>query len=218
MAQLELSYVDSLAPNRGDLLDIGCGAGEFVAAAAASGWRATGIDPALPTTLKACPARLIRGSFAELGDERFDVVTLWDVIEHFDNPRSLLSAARDHLRPGGLLVVETGNYQSVGRIEAGREWWGYQHDHRWYFAPPTLFRLLAAAGFAEPKLHNHVLRPWWKGKARYDGPSALSHLKAAIRAPHQAGDALKRYRGLSRAAGWTDWAGLEIVTISAKAA
>lgn len=216
LAEVEMGYVNSLA-RPGTLLDIGCGAGEFVSVAASHGWQATGIDPALPTTLKAGPARLIRGSFAELGGETFDVVTAWDVVEHVEDPGALLACARGSLRPGGTFVLETGNYQSAGRIESGPHWWGYNRDHRWYFSPPVLFRMLREAGFKEPKLHNRVLRPEWSGSPAYAGPSLLGTLRSALRRPHKAPEIAARYTALKRAASWKDWAGLQIVTISATA-
>ena len=53
-------------------------------------------------------------------DATYDIVTLWDVIEHVEDPLGLLISAMAHLRPGGWLVVETGNYQSADACSPAR--------------------------------------------------------------------------------------------------
>jgi len=159
-----LDYLDGLVEQRGRLLDIGAGFGAFVHAAQGRGWDAHGVEPSTTGVRRAKEqfpnADIIHGTLADIPlDLTFDVITMWDVVEHLDDPMDLMHEARKRLRPGGLLVVETGNYQSAERSQAGLAWWGYQSDHRWYFTPDTLSRMLHDSGFSNASVAPRCMRP-----------------------------------------------------------
>jgi SAM-dependent methyltransferase len=93
------------------LLDVGCSKGHFLELAQASGWQAVGVE-LNPRAVEEARARGLDVRHGELpglafADASFDVVTLFDVIEHTAAPRALLAACHKALRPGGLLVVTT---------------------------------------------------------------------------------------------------------------
>jgi 2-polyprenyl-3-methyl-5-hydroxy-6-metoxy-1,4-benzoquinol methylase len=204
------------------VLDIGCGDGCFARAMAGHGWLATGVDPALPVAAEDgdCPdnLNLIRGSLADLDSAAaFDLATLWDVIEHVENPAGLIQSAVERVAPGGALIVETANFQCAGRIQSGPTWWNYQLDHRWYLAPPQLEQLLLDAGLASPVLADRVLRPWWRGNRRMEAPRWRSLVKAIIRQPFRFKDAMDMHAALRQAHGsWPDWSGIEIMVMAAR--
>ena len=218
VAVLQKQFVQSRV-RRGTLLDIGCGDGTFAHSMSESGWRCVGVDPAMPPPSMfgglGQNLALIRCSEAELPSEMlFDVVTLWDVVEHLDEPSAVISAAGGRVAPGGWLVIETGNYQSTGRIESANRWWNYQLDHRWYFSPPQLMSMLLDIGFSPPIWSERVLRPWWCGRPGVAHPSRIALLKSLRFGPPGAREALRRYRALLHAhRNWPHWAGLEIVTL-----
>jgi SAM-dependent methyltransferase len=94
------------------ILELGCGGGAVLSHLSRSGYEVTGVDGHLERVVEAAArapaARLVvhdleRG-LSPLGDERFDAVALFDVIEHLDNPWSALGAAFEHVAPGGWLV------------------------------------------------------------------------------------------------------------------
>jgi len=141
-------------PTPGALLDVGCAAGSFLAVAAEEGWRPTGVELSAPMaeyaarTLRLPDVR--RGDLLslELPDQGFDVITLWDVLEHLEDPPAHLRAARRLLKPDGILVIETQNVASFFARLLGRKWQHYKHaEHLYHFDPRTLQRLLSEAGF-----------------------------------------------------------------------
>jgi 2-polyprenyl-3-methyl-5-hydroxy-6-metoxy-1,4-benzoquinol methylase len=78
------------------------------------------------------------------------VVTLWDVIEHLEDPIAHLGAAARALKPDGLLVIETQNVASLFARLLGRKWQHYKHaEHLYHFDPRSLGRLLELAGLEQ---------------------------------------------------------------------
>jgi predicted TPR repeat methyltransferase len=97
---------------------------------------------------------------APYADATFDLITMWDVVEHVANPRALLIRARELLKPGGLLVLETQNIDSAFARVLGRRWHHFKHaEHIYHFTASSLRQLLGAAGFEVP-----ILTPRHGGK------------------------------------------------------
>jgi len=135
----------------GKLVDVGAYTGVFVEIAAQHGWDAYGVEPSQWAVAQARERGLhmIEGTLAspELTDASFDVVTMWDVIEHVADPLGELVQADRLLKPGGLLVVHTMDIDSgFARLMGGR-WPWLMEMHIYYFSRRTLKHLLEKAGF-----------------------------------------------------------------------
>jgi SAM-dependent methyltransferase len=200
------------------LLDIGAGAGIFAEVAAENGWNVTAIDPALEIgNIKNNPMlKKIKGTMKEIpkGD-LFDIVTLWDVIEHTTDPIELISNAKQKIQGNGWLVIETGNYKGADRVNGGMSHWMYQHDHRWYFSPESIRNLLKDAGFCEFIFSDKVLRPSWNGSTGYTGPSKLSLVKSIIRDPINLPRHVSKHMVLTRAKSW-EMSGIDIFAVASR--
>ena len=100
---------------RGELVDIGCGAGAFLGRAQALGYSVSGIDfdpEAVEQARGVVGDRVYAMSleeFLEKTDRRFDVVTFFEVLEHLDNPLEFMSAVRRVLKDGGHIAVSVPN-------------------------------------------------------------------------------------------------------------
>mgnify|MGYP000987610619 CR=1 FL=1 len=200
------------------LLDVGAGAGVFAEVAADAGWSVTAVDPALEAErLKNNPRiTLICGTIDDMPDVGlFDIVTMWDVIEHATAPAALVANAARLLEPDGWLVIETGNYKCADRVLGGRDYWQYQLDHRWYFAPDSLHKLLEAEGFDDVLKCDRVLRPGWQGMPTYTGPLRRQTLQRVLCQPWRVRRHIATHRELVRANTWP-LAGIAIVTIAAR--
>lgn len=214
VSHLRLDFLRNLTVV-GRLLDIGAGSGAFVREAAKAGWDAIGLDVAGKNEDFASGGRVRRGSLECLDDELFDVVTLWDVVEHLVSPTSLLSDARDRLAPGGVLVLETGNYGSADRVKGGSRWWCYNSDHKWYFTPEVLMKHLEELGFTRFVHADRVFDPNWVGRAVYDGPPFVPYVKRSIKRPDKLLQTWTEYLELRNLATSRPQAGLGIFTIAA---
>ncbi len=103
----------------GQVLDVGCGSGEFLHRMHQLGWSVTGVDfggAAIANAKAKYGFELLHSDLigAHFQDNSFDAITMHHVIEHVPEPVALLSEAKRVLKPGGRLVVTTPNIQSVG--------------------------------------------------------------------------------------------------------
>jgi SAM-dependent methyltransferase len=133
------------------LLDVGAYIGVFVEVAEAAGWKACGLEPSLWAAGIARDRRLsvINGTLdaPELQGHLFDVVTLWDVIEHLEDPASELVKARQLLLPGGIIAIHTMDVDSVAARLMGPRWPWLMDMHLHYFSRKSLRRLLEQSSF-----------------------------------------------------------------------
>lgn len=99
--------IRSRLPPPADVLDVGCGGGEFLAAATEAGYRARGVDVSA-AAVAICRGRGLDASVGDIPDgAAFDLVTFWDVLEHVPDPRAFLRRAHAALRPGGWVLVKS---------------------------------------------------------------------------------------------------------------
>ena len=151
--QKHLEEVEKLTgpANGRTLLDVGAYIGVFVEIAQRSGWDAMGVEPSTWGVGEAKKRNLnvIEGTLAapELVGKQFDVITLWDVIEHVQEPRAELEAAFKLLKPGGLVVVHTMDVESLTARVMRHRWPWYMAMHVHYFGKTTLSRLVSEVGF-----------------------------------------------------------------------
>jgi len=147
----------------GRLLDVGCGTGLFLAVARRRGWETVGIDDCLEATEHArnhFGLEVLDGDFSDIAErgERFDAITMWDIIEHARDPVGLLASAKDLLAPGGVMGISTPNQRNILDIILGTAYrltGGavfrplekiYFEQHFLYFDPDTLEAAIERAG------------------------------------------------------------------------
>ena len=114
-------------------------------------WRAQGVEPSSWAAAEACRRGLdvTVGTLAtvEWPAESFDMVTLWDVIEHLVDPAAELERARRLLRPGGWLIVHTMDIDAPFARLMGRRWPWLMDMHLYFFSGRTLGRMLSEHGY-----------------------------------------------------------------------
>ena len=115
--QQYLDRLEHFRPAKGTLLDVGAATGFFLKLAKARNWNVMGVEPSAHASAQGRSAGLdIRtGIFVKglLPPETLDVITLWDVIEHVPEPKALVDAIFDVLKPGGILALNTPDSKSV---------------------------------------------------------------------------------------------------------
>lgn len=139
-----------LPPSGGSLLDVGSAGGAFLEAAERYGYEAFGLEPSGFLVKQA----VARGLKVEEGTARnnpykarhFDLISMWDVLEHVNEPRQTLEHLTAMLKPGGIMLI---NYPDVGTWMAkifGRKLWWYMSPHINYFDRSSITEICRRAG------------------------------------------------------------------------
>jgi 2-polyprenyl-3-methyl-5-hydroxy-6-metoxy-1,4-benzoquinol methylase len=139
------------AANGRSLLDVGAYIGVFVEVARASGWQACGVEPSTWAAQEAQRRGLdvIQGTQDDpaLQGSQFDVLTMWDVIEHVADPLAEVQKANRLLKPDGWLVIHTMDIDSLMARLMGSRWPWLMDMHLHYFSQQSMAYMLELAGF-----------------------------------------------------------------------
>ena len=154
LERLELigRYLDK-PPAHSDLLDVGCGTGWFLETAIESGYNVTGMEfgkHLAGLTANRLKIKVLVDPLQNIKEDlRFDVITMFDVIEHVVNPKELIKSMYHFLNPGGIGVIFTPNLDSFAIQHYLKE-----HSsavipvhHPFIFHGPSLRKIVEGAGF-----------------------------------------------------------------------
>ena len=149
--------IERLQP-KGRILDVGCATGIFLHEMQLSGWEVVGVEPSDFAAEYAqkrfgVPVHVGRLQDAQFPDGRFDVITLWDVLEHLHTPWADLRETHRLLKNGGVLVIRIPNMASPERRWFGPYWIGWDLPRHLYFFPRSpLVNALTEIGFVVERL------------------------------------------------------------------
>ena len=139
----KLNLINSLQPNKGLILDIGAGTGDFLSVAKNDGWHTIGVEP----SSRAKAIAINKGvSFVEqtsgLENQSFDVITMWHVLEHVPDLDKQIKELKRLLKPTGTLIIAVPNFKSFDAKHYGKFWAAYDVPiHFWHFSK-TAIKLL----------------------------------------------------------------------------
>lgn len=145
------------------VLDIGTAGGAFIVAGKQFGYNVIGMEPSsvLVAEGKSKGLDILQGTIElnEFLDNSFDMVCLWDVIEHLCDPNAAMKEVARLLKPGGIVLV---NYPNIGTWAAsvfGKNFWWLISVHLVHFSPKTMQLLLSRNGFEQisSKKYSQVL-------------------------------------------------------------
>ncbi|MFQ5791518.1 MAG: methyltransferase domain-containing protein [Acidobacteriota bacterium] len=135
----------------GRLLEVGAALGLFLEEARQRGWEVIGIEPSLWASEQARRRNLEihTGTLDDFdpGGEQFDVVALWDVLEHLADPLAALRRISELLKSGGILGFTTVNIGGLGAKLFRRRWPWLMRMHLHYFTRQSLKELVRREGF-----------------------------------------------------------------------
>ncbi|MGD8985675.1 MAG: class I SAM-dependent methyltransferase [Desulfobacteraceae bacterium] len=166
-----------LGKKRGEirLLDVGCSNGAFISTAQSLGIHAEGVEPSAAPAQAAIASGLeVHQGFLQdihLPESSFDVVTLFEIIEHLKDPLSLFKECHRVLHKGGLLVIRTGNTDSWTAHYRKDDWEYFsisEHGgHISFFNPVSMGKLAERSGFSVERLKTHRVSFYQKGEVPF---------------------------------------------------
>lgn len=148
------------------VLDVGSGYGYFRKAVDERGWAHEGLEiseHAIGVCHELFGFDTRQGQVADLApadDDRHDLVTVWDVLEHAAEPVSFLSGIRRTMKDSGMCAIRTPNLVAFERGVLGRFYHSFKRDHLNYFSPSSLLHFLRESGLHPAFLvtESHLLR------------------------------------------------------------
>ncbi len=141
----KLDLINSFQPNKGKILDIGAGTGDFLLTAKENGWQTIGVEP----SPRAKGIAIKKGiSFVEdtkeLENHSFDVITMWHVLEHVPDLDTQIKELKRLLKSDGTLIIAVPNYKSFDAKYYGVFWAAYDVPiHFWHFSKKAIQLLFA---------------------------------------------------------------------------
>jgi len=142
----KLKLINSYASSEKQLLDIGCGTGDFLKVALQDNWNITGIEP--NKQARQIANIKINGSVFEtehlqkLESHSFNVITLWHVLEHLPKLEEHISIFKKLLKPNGTLIIAVPNFKSYDAEYYNNFWAAFDVPrHLWHFSKTAIQRL-----------------------------------------------------------------------------
>jgi len=140
------SLINRFAKGGGNLLDIGCGTGDFLMTCQQHGWQVSGIEPnSRARTLagqKLASHTTLVETIDDLEEGQFKVITLWHVLEHIPNLQSFIATLQQRLAPDGVLIVAVPNYKSADAVFYKQYWAAFDVPrHLWHFSQKAIRQL-----------------------------------------------------------------------------
>jgi SAM-dependent methyltransferase len=176
--------------SRGTLLDVGCALGGFLAAAKEHGFEVEGVEIAEYAAEQARTRLHIKVTnsdiySAELAPESYDVITMWDVIEHLPDPNLALEKIIRALRPKGYVVFSTGDVSSAWARLTGKRWQLLTPpQHLYFFSQCSISGLLKRHNFSVKEIRYQgkwVTMAFVLFKAQESVGSIIKPLSMAVR-------------------------------------
>lgn len=141
----KVGLINSYHSQKGSLLDIGAGTGDFLVTAKASGWQTTGIEPNKNAKNLAISKGIsFENSIESIENQQFDVITMWHVLEHVPDVEHQIQQLKRLLKPEGTLIIAVPNYKSFDAQYYGKFWAAYDVPrHLWHFSKTSIQKLVS---------------------------------------------------------------------------
>lgn len=135
--------ISSLQKEKGSLLDIGAGTGDFIIAAKQNGWNVTGFEPSEKAKAIAIKKGVsFCGQTQDLPNHSFDVITMWHVLEHVPETEQQIKELKRLLKPTGTILVAVPNFNSFDAKHYGKFWAAYDVPrHLFHFSKTAIQKL-----------------------------------------------------------------------------
>ena len=154
MLNKKLGWIEKEKDQKGEILDIGAGTGDFLARAKKRGWKVAGIEPSEDARKLAEEKGIdLLPESKTLGSGSFDVITLWHVLEHVPDLENQILDLKRLLKEDGLLVIAVPNFKSFDAYKYKKDWAAFDVPrHLWHFSRNSIERIFGIYSFEVKKV------------------------------------------------------------------
>lgn len=155
----KVKLINSFNTEDKSILDVGCGTGDFLSKCKKNGWNVVGVEPnenaksLAKTKLIINSISKIYTDLTEIKTEKFDVITLWHVLEHVPNLEVYISNIKKLLKPNGVLVIAVPNFKSYDASYYKQFWAAFDVPrHLWHFSRKSIQLLFSKENMVVEKI------------------------------------------------------------------
>jgi 2-polyprenyl-3-methyl-5-hydroxy-6-metoxy-1,4-benzoquinol methylase len=141
----KVNLITKLIPQKGIVLDIGSGTGDFLITAKSKGWKIVGLEPN-PKAKKIAESKgvVFETSLETIPDNSMDVISMWHVLEHVPNVEEQFAQLKRIVKPNGYIIIAVPNYKSFDAKYYKEFWAAFDVPrHLWHFSKTSITKLAA---------------------------------------------------------------------------
>ncbi|MDP5092883.1 MAG: class I SAM-dependent methyltransferase [Polaribacter sp.] len=152
--QKKVDLINSFGFENNTILDIGAGTGDFLKVCLKNNWTVFGIEPNQQAREIAKEKGIILHNDLEVySNKKFDVITLWHVLEHVENLSEFISQLHNLLSENGKLIVAVPNYKSDDAVYYKEFWAAFDVPrHLWHFSQQSISKIFSSENFVVEKI------------------------------------------------------------------
>jgi 2-polyprenyl-3-methyl-5-hydroxy-6-metoxy-1,4-benzoquinol methylase len=139
----KLSLLNSFNKEEKTILDVGAGTGDFLKVCKNNNWKVLGIEPSLDARKVAEKKGVyLKENLLDINDQKFDVITLWHVLEHVEDLKDTIKKLNSLLKSEGTIVIAVPNYKSYDAKFYKEHWAALDVPrHLWHFSQTAIEKL-----------------------------------------------------------------------------
>ena len=148
-----LLHQNSISRPEKNILDIGAGTGDFLKVCKVNLWNVFGIEPDMEArNIAAKKGVLLYKDVSHFTDKKFEIITLWHVLEHVENLEEYISTLEKLLSKNGTLIIAVPNYKSYDAKYYSKFWAAFDVPrHLWHFSETSISKLFAPVNLTVEK-------------------------------------------------------------------
>jgi 2-polyprenyl-3-methyl-5-hydroxy-6-metoxy-1,4-benzoquinol methylase len=138
-----------------NLLDVGAGTGDFLVVAKENGWSVSGVEPNTKARNRASEKGMdLKTTLEDFSNEKFDVITLWHVLEHLPNLTDQVTRLSGLLKKNGTIIIAVPNYKSFDAKYYKAHWAAFDVPrHLWHFSQSSIAKLFLKENLIVSKIY-----------------------------------------------------------------
>ncbi|MBA6156738.1 class I SAM-dependent methyltransferase [Tenacibaculum sp. S7007] len=150
----KLKLINSFNTDEKTILDVGAGTGDFLNVCKNNSWKINGIEPSLKAREIASKKNIIlKEDISEIKETKFDVITLWHVLEHIPNLIEYTQVLKELIKPNGVLIIAVPNYKSYDAKHYKEFWAAYDVPrHLWHFSKTSIEKIFSSVEMKVEKI------------------------------------------------------------------
>lgn len=141
----KLKLINSFQTSSKNILDVGAGTGDFLKVCQNNSWNVFGVEPDLGARNIASKKEItLQEDLSKIENKKFDVITLWHVLEHVENLEEYISTLNNLLSDNGRLIIAVPNYKSYDANYYKQFWAAFDVPrHLWHFSQTSISKLFS---------------------------------------------------------------------------